>query len=180
MTKLTMVGKTLHLEAENETDASHVHAALSHGQWVRMAKGTIQIADVGPEPQLTDHERLINGSCAPCFPVPDDKEVRPVQRAKGNEGDLESCYVQHIGAGCRDRTYEQLYKRMVSVGFILLRSAKGTDNKHWEIWYLPGLWALTGELKGEKDRKKLVRWLFDYVTPGTCAFSGESWALSFD
>lgn len=180
MTKLTMVGKTLHLEAENETDASHVHAALSHGQWVRMAKGTIQIADVGPEPLLTDHERLIAGATAPCFPIPDGKNPTHAQRAKARDGDLDNCYVQHIGAGIRDSTYERMYKRMVSVGFILLRSAKGPDNKHWEIWYLPGLWFLTGELKGEKDRQKIVRWLFHNIAPGNCAFSGESWALSWD
>lgn len=179
MTKLTMTKRTISLECENETDAAHVHAALTSKQWVRMVNGGIQIADMGPEPQMSDHERLIAGSCAPCFPIPDGKTPVPVQRTKAPEHEryLPECYVQHIGAGFRKEFYAKAFKLMVSIGFVVLRSPKGPDGKHWEIWYLYGMSALTGPLKGA-DRQTLVKWLYQNVAPGNVCFDGESWALT--
>ncbi len=164
MTKITRAGKIITIELPAEFDAQNVAAALEHQQWMRLKGGTIVLARPEPEPQLTDHERLICGSTAPIYPIPDGKRPVPVQRVQpvpDRESHDPSCLVQHIGAGFRDISYERCYAKMVSVGFVLMRSPKGEDNKHWEIWYLPGMFFLTGELKGEKDRQKLVKWLFN-------------------
>jgi len=185
--KPVLKGTTITIEADDETSAAHVMAALTTRQWIRMSNGGIQIADAQEEPKASDHNRLINGSVVSCFPIPDGKTAAPIQKAacdSDKEKYMPSCYVQHIGAGIRDGDYGRVYNLMISVGFNLLRSPKGPDGKHWEIWYLPGLWSLTGQLKDiskDKDAKeKLVKWLYQKVIPGNVSFDGEAWALTFD
>jgi len=183
MTTVARKGKTIILEFPEEFDAQNVAAALEHQQWMRLKGGNIVLAREEPEPKMTDHERLVNGSSAPIYPIPDGKNPAPVQRSPAvpdRETHDPSCFVQHIGAGLRDTAYARSYARMVSVGFILLRSPRGLDNKYWEVWYLPGMFFLKGELAGEKDRQKLVRWLFNAVAPGNVNFLGEGWALTWD
>lgn len=179
MTTVSMAKKDILLHTDSEFSASHTMNALTTGQWVRVVKGGIQIADIGPDPKMSDHERLIAGAVAPCFTIPDGVKTSVVQRMPPKDGEPDNCYVQHIGAGIPNRNYERLYNMMVSVGFILLRSPKSAEGEHWEIWYLPGLWALNEPLKGA-DRRKLVAWLFDNVAPGNVEFTGEAWALSWE
>lgn len=178
--RLSRNQRVLSLTAEDDFAADQLHAALAHGQWVRLVHGGVQLADVHTEPTYTDHERLIQGAAAPCFPPADT--TRPVQTATiepNHENGSPSCYVQHIGAYQKERDYAKLYQRMRSVGFNLLRSPRGPDGKMWEVWYLPGLWALNEPLKGA-SRRALVDWLFTNVSPGTVSFDGESWALTME
>lgn len=177
-TKITCEKRTITLTFDDDFEVAQVHAALMHRQWVRLKGDTVQLADVEPEPKCSDHERLIAGAVAPCFAQSERKPSPAQVQADTGEWYSQGCYVQHIGAYMRERDYGRLYSLMVSVGFVLLRSPRGTDdNRYWEIWYLPSIALLKGPLE-KADRKTLVKWLFDNVQPGNVSFNGESWSLS--
>lgn len=102
----------------------------------------------------------------------------------------ESFYVQSITGYDGQVVYEERARRLHSAGFIRLRSShvKGEDKgKYWEIWYLPGLWHLRGELKrtieGLKSQaEKLDRvreWLFSFHV-GEISMRAHHWGLSVD
>ncbi len=179
MAKVTRTKNVITLELDGEFEAQHMEVALKHRQWVSIRDSAVRIARSEPEPTVSDHDRLLGGGVAPIYPVVEGKQPVPVQMASHPEYAWHdpSCIVQHIGAG--GGGYVNCYHRIVSVGFVLLRSPRGAEDRYWEMWYLPGMWALEGELKGEKDRQKLVRWLFDHVAPGNVNFFGEGWALSW-
>lgn len=43
--------------------------------------------------------------------------------------------------------YKFQSKKLISYGFIQMRSMRGSDGKYWEQWYLPGTWHADGDLK---------------------------------
>lgn len=180
MPRMTRTAKTITIELDSEIDAQHVQAALDSRQWVRMKDGNVVIARPDPEPTMSEHDRLVAGSAAPCFPPNDNARMTLRMPAEpGKESWSPGCYVKHLGAYQRENHYERWYKLMISIGFSLLRSPRGPDNKIWEVWYLPGMFALEGQLKGA-DRQTLVKWLFHNVFPGNVSFDGEAWAMSVE
>ena len=54
----------------------------------------------------------------------------------------------------RNRTPENYVReaeKLKSYGFVQLRSKRGEDGDYWEIWYLPGVWHVKGDLKRVVD-----------------------------
>jgi len=43
-------------------------------------------------------------------------------------------------------------EKLLSYGFIQVRSKRGEDGGFWEMWYLPGVWCAKGDLKEVVDR----------------------------
>jgi hypothetical protein len=130
---------------------------------------------------MSDYDRIVAGAAEPFYRIPDGKtQIKYKQQDIDKDVYSPSCYVQHIGAGHgKYYNYAKLYERMKSVGFDILRSPRGKDDKIWEIWYLPGTWALEGELN-KNDKKQLIQWLIDNISPGTITFNGEQYALTFE
>lgn len=53
-----------------------------------------------------------------------------------------------------DENYKWEAEKLESYGFNCLRSRREIDQKFWELWYIPGLWATKGELK---ERLRVVK-----------------------
>lgn len=174
-------GKVITLTFGSLSDAEHVEVALTNRQWMQVVGRNVRLAREDEEPKMSDYDLLIAGHNAPIFRAK-TPGTDPVQTlVTGNlaaactDDKMWSCYVQHIGADS-PHGYEKCFKWMAEAGFTLLRSPRGADGKHWEVWYCPGSWALNDGLKG-CTRRELVKWLYDWVRPGTVAFDGERWCL---
>lgn len=179
--KITRDGKTITIECPDTGAADHLEVALNHRQWIQFDGRGVRLAQTDEEPKVSDIDLLAAGRVSPCFRPGGEPHMTVDKRDRCDE-QFWSCYVQHIGARfCRpyDQPYQVYFQRMVTAGFVLLRSPRDAENKYWEIWYLPGAWHLNGALKNI-TRKELTKWLHDYIGPGTHAFDGERWALTFD
>lgn len=87
--------------------------------------------------------------------------------------------------------YANKAEMLLRNGFECLRSIKhkeyreykngiGVGNFHdscWEIWYLPGKWCAKGYLKG-KSTEDIIKWICEYIRPGTIDCDGKHYALS--
>ena len=66
-----------------------------------------------------------------------------------------SIIIQHLcGYGYTEKRYKQTAATLEDYGFACLRSRNGRDGKHWEVWFLPGLFMAEGELKVAIHGKK--------------------------
>ena len=150
--------------------------ALTNGMnWIRVNKrGTIIKVPALKVPKVQNDDEI-----SPFFnhitQYFSDTSIRRLAHDRKNS-DNPSYFVQHItGYGGE---YNRRKDRMEAVGFECLRSRRGDDGKYWEIWYLPGAWAATGELKG-KSHDDVMTYLRG-VCPGQITVSGEKWGLSID
>jgi hypothetical protein len=48
--------------------------------------------------------------------------------------------------------YTREAEKLVSYGFIQVRSQRNQDGGYWELWYLPGIWCAKGDLKAVVDK----------------------------
>jgi len=73
-------------------------------------------------------------------------------------------------------TYKTYGERLISYGFVCLRSKRSKDAKFWETWYLPSLWFAAGDLKDtlNSDPKNIylaIRFIQSQVKFGTLSIS---------
>jgi hypothetical protein len=90
----------------------------------------------------------------------------------------ESFYVQSIGGYGGEEQYNRNAPLFKQAGFIRLRSEKDEEGKHWEIWYLPGVWKAEGPLEG-KSYKEIKEWVFS-LSPGTVEVEAKTYGLCVD
>ncbi|MFA6404725.1 MAG: hypothetical protein WCW03_01880 [Candidatus Paceibacterota bacterium] len=81
---------------------------------------------------------------------------------------LPSISIQHLcGYHYSEEGYQRNARTLESFGFECMRSRRGDDGRYWEIWYLPGLWAVEGELKkmvGKiRDRQNALELALDFI-----------------
>jgi hypothetical protein len=55
------------------------------------------------------------------------------------------------GYNYTQENYAQESEKLLSYGFIQTRSKRGEDGHYWELWYLPGVWCVKGDLKEVVD-----------------------------
>lgn len=175
-----MKGNTeIHFTGEPE-EIEALDVALSSGMyWVRHTKkrGLEKVHAFKEIPELVDDD------ISPFFTKVVYFQPGNVKRLDKNLHDEEkdrkrdpSFFVQSI-YGYSDN-YEKKAKMLEEVGFECLRSRRGKDGKYWEIWYLPGIWRLKGELKGKKT-EDVIRFLCS-LGVGSFETSGRHWGLSAD
>lgn len=58
--------------------------------------------------------------------------------------------------------YKRAARLLETYGFVCCRSKRGDDGKFWELWWLPGDWAMRGALRdfyeGLKDLANNAKW----------------------
>lgn len=99
--------------------------------------------------------------------------------------------IQHLlGYGYDREDYRREALKLQSWGFHCMRSRRGNDGKYWEIWYLPGYFAATGDLRlfinaqrgtpakpDHKITEKVVDWLCLNARFGTLDVSAQRAAM---
>jgi len=183
----------LHIESHNnrngtasinfegtEKEIRALKNALTNGtNWVRINKrGTLIKVPAFKVPEVLDDDAI-----SPYFKHIKqiisyfaNTSIRRLAKTHDHPNDP-SYFVQHITGYGGD--YKERKVSMEAVGFECLRSRRGKDGKYWEIWYLPGVWAATGELEG-KAHKEIMAYLCQVVNPGQITVSGERWGLGVD
>ena len=60
-----------------------------------------------------------------------------------------SVYVHGIAGYCAEKeVVAERQAALLSWGFEIMRSPRGEDGRYWEVFYLPGVWKLQGDMKG--------------------------------
>jgi hypothetical protein len=104
--------------------------------------------------------------------------------------DSPSILIQHLcGYNYTPEFYASTARQLESYGFNCMRSKRANDGMYWEIWFLPGLWAATGDFATELNRikgngrqpiKMALKFLGRKVSFGTLDVSIQRMAMSID
>jgi len=164
----------------DESEIESLMKALTAGNvWIRrLEDGTIVEHPAFRALTLTDDDAISNHfQNIKSYFI--DSSVKRLNRKKKDDSEFHdpSIYVQHIAGYHGD--YRKSANLMESVGFECLRSRRGKDGKYWEMWYLPGAWAATGDLK-DKTTDEIRQFLFNRINPGTIEIGGQVWGLSLE
>lgn len=124
--------------------------SMAHGTgWIKVSRKT---------------GRLVKRNAQRDLPCPTDEQMEPFWRkhqdvqASLKLNDFEplpnffepSISIQHLcGYNYTPLNYKVEAEKFTRWGFHCLRSKRGDDGRFWEIWYLPGFWCATEELKDE-------------------------------
>ena len=189
--KIEQNKNTITITFNDEFSASNLADAMTRKQWVNF-KGEGNILKLGEEPVLTDLDHIFNNTTCQNFqPNCELKQVSKEPDSERNTFDVEhsAIYIQSISG--YSGNYEYKAKLLLGIGFEVLRSIKTpftystyvngklekvTRQQCWEIWYLPGSWSATGELKG-KTNKEIVKWVWENIQPGNVECGSDKWAL---
>jgi hypothetical protein len=128
---------------------------VSGTQWFRVQDGVAEFrSTLEPLPNPVIDEAML-----PFWKENRQKSVQPeLFDVVFDELCPDALYFPHItisglcGYNYSKENYERESKKLLSYGFIQMRSKRGNDGKFWEFWYLSGLWAVKGELKDVVDR----------------------------
>lgn len=61
-----------------------------------------------------------------------------------------SIYVHGVQGYTADKgVVAERQRTLLAWGFEIMRSPRGTDGRYWEVFYLPGVWKLQGDMKGK-------------------------------
>jgi len=120
--------------------------------WIRGSEDGLETASVFEEiPNPVADETMI-----PFWRRPSEEVQLRLQeiRFESDRDDVcsPSILIQSLcGYNFTPERYQKTAERLESFGFIQMRSRRGNDGRHWEVWYLPGLWASDGDLRDAID-----------------------------
>lgn len=120
--------------------------------WVKATNGVLEFAPATQTPPDPVEDPLLSLWWPRKPPKVKNVQVRMRWAAREPGQDAHFSIQSLCGYYYTEEKYKIEAEKLTGFGFECLRSRRGSDGGYWEIWYLPGLWSASGELKDEVDR----------------------------